>query len=215
MSPKSSVGFAGMLAEVLARPDVTEEVELGSAVGLMAIHGGGLERTTDVVARSVAERIGGSYYGVLFPDDAGVADHPPSTAFDPDHSAALAMFLERVETVVSVHGYGRRHLRYSVLLGGRNRTLAHRVAAAAAPRLVDYDFVTDLARIPHHLRGQHPRNPVNRPPQAGVQIELPPSIRWHWAGRGWSDTPGVGRAPQLTRLVDGLTEALRDWPTDS
>ncbi|MDH4168164.1 MAG: poly-gamma-glutamate hydrolase family protein [Acidimicrobiia bacterium] len=202
-----------MLDEVLARPDVTEEVELGSDVGLMAIHGGGLERTTDVVAREVADRIGGSYYGVLFPDDADIDDHPPSTAFDPKHSPALQSFFERVDTVVSLHGYGRRHLRYSVLLGGRNRALADHVARAARPRLTDYDFVTDLARIPRALRGQHPRNPVNRPANAGVQIELPPSIRWHWDHRDWSDSPGVGRAPQLSHLVDGLASALSTWST--
>ncbi|MDH3706204.1 MAG: poly-gamma-glutamate hydrolase family protein [Acidimicrobiia bacterium] len=200
-----------LLAEVLARPDVCEELELGSSVGLMAIHGGGLERTTDVVARAVAERVGGSYYAVLFPDDADLDDHPPSTAFDPDQSTALATFLERVDTVVSVHGYGRRHLRYSLLLGGRNRPLADHIAATVSPRLIDYDFVTDLARIPRPLRGMHPLNPVNRPPNGGVQIELPPSIRWHWTGRGWSDSPGVGRAPQLTRLVDGLVDALSSW----
>jgi len=200
-----------VLAHVLARPDVTEELELGSAVGLMAIHGGGLERTTDVVARSVADRIGGSYYGVLFPDDADLDDHPPSTAFDPEHSPALASFLGRVDTVVSVHGYGRRHLRYSLLLGGRNRALAEHLAVTLSPRLIDYDFVTDLARIPRALRGMHPQNPVNRPSNAGVQIELPPSIRWHWTGRGWSDSPGVGRAPQLTRLVDGVADALMSW----
>lgn len=201
-----------MLAEVLARPDVTEQLELGSTLGLMAIHGGGLERTTDVVARTVAEQLGGSYYGVLFPDDASVDDHPPSTSFDPDHSPALASFLDRVDTVISVHGYGRRHLRYSLLLGGRNRPLAEHLAASIGPRLVDYEFVTDLARIPRPLRGMHPRNPVNLPVNAGVQIELPPSIRWHRTRRGWSDSPGVGRAPQLTRLVDGLVDALAAWP---
>lgn len=202
-----------MLADVLARPDVTEELELGSAVGLMAIHGGGLERTTDIVARSVAETTGASYYGVLFPDGADLDDHPPSTSFDPEHSPALASFLDQVHTVVSIHGYGRRHLRYSLLLGGRNRALAEHLAATVSPRLIDYDFVTDLARIPRALRGMHPQNPVNRPVNAGVQIELPPSIRWHWTGRGWSDSPGVGRAPQLTRLVDGMVDALASWPT--
>ncbi|MGI9603693.1 MAG: poly-gamma-glutamate hydrolase family protein [Acidimicrobiales bacterium] len=200
-----------MLAEVLARPDVTEEVELRSSVGVMAIHGGGLERTTDVVARAVADATGGSYYGVLFPADASLADHPPSTAFDPAVSPALQSFLGRVDTVVSIHGYGRRHLRYSVLLGGQNRELAHHVATSVGPRLIDYDFVTDLDRIPRALRGMHPDNPVNLPTNTGVQIELPPSVRWHWAGRGWSDTPGVGRAPQLSRLVDGLSDALTTW----
>ena len=63
------------------------------------------------------------------------------TAFDPEQSVALASFLGHVDTVVSVHGYGRRHLRYSVLLGGRNRALAEHIATTVAPLLIDYDFV--------------------------------------------------------------------------
>ena len=35
--------------------------------------------------------------------------------------------------------------------------------------------------------------------------------RWHWAERGWSDTGGVGRAPQLDRLIDGLADAVESW----
>lgn len=201
-----------MLDEVLARPDVDEVCEIRSSLGVMAIHGGGLERTTDVVADEVARRTGASYYALLFPDDADIDDHPPSTAFDPIHSVALGRFLDRVDTVVSLHGYGRKHLRFSVLMGGRNRALANHVARVCGPRLEQYDFVTDLDDIPKPLRGQHPDNPVNRPTHAGVQIEMPPSLRWHWEDHGWSDTPGIGRAPQLGRFIDGLVVALASWP---
>ena len=200
-----------MLAGLLERGEVVEELELRSPFGVMAIHGGGLERTTDVVARAVADLSGSSYYGVLFGDDVAADAHVPSTAFVPAASESLAAFFDRVDTVVSVHGYGRRHLRYSVLLGGRNRALAGHVADTLGPRLIDYDFVTNLDRIPRGLRGQHARNPVNRPALAGVQIELPPTIRWCWTERGWSDAPGVGRAPQLSDLISGLADAIGSW----
>ena len=49
-----------MLDELLAGGHVVEESTLRSTFGVMAIHGGGLERTTDVVARSVADRAGAS-----------------------------------------------------------------------------------------------------------------------------------------------------------
>jgi phage replication-related protein YjqB (UPF0714/DUF867 family) len=39
-----------MLREFLARPEVTERCELRGRFGLMAFHGGNLERTTDAVA---------------------------------------------------------------------------------------------------------------------------------------------------------------------
>ena len=38
------------LTELLARPDVVEQCELRSSFGLLAIHGGGLEQMTDVIA---------------------------------------------------------------------------------------------------------------------------------------------------------------------
>src|SRR5690606_8149849 len=40
-----------VFADLLAEPGVTEELVLGSRVGLLAFHGGSLESMTDVVAR--------------------------------------------------------------------------------------------------------------------------------------------------------------------
>ena len=87
------------MADFLARVDVSEEVVVRGRFGIMAIHGGGLERTTDAVARAVAERSGSSYYGVLWPDDTDPAAHLRSTAFDPDHSEGLARFFAGVGVV--------------------------------------------------------------------------------------------------------------------
>ncbi len=197
------------LTGLLARPDVDEVLELRSAFGVMAFHGGGLEQVTDVIAGEVAERCGASYYAVVHPPN--MSEHLASSAFDPAESVALTRFFDRVDTVMTVHGYGRRHLRYSLLLGGRNRALAEHVARSVHEVLPDYEAVTDLARIPRALRGQHPRNPVNLAAHAGVQIELPPTLRWHWAGHGWSDSPGVGRAPQVDQLIDALADAVSTW----
>ena len=43
------------LAGLLAIPGVVEELELRSTLGVCALHGGGLERATEAVAREVAE----------------------------------------------------------------------------------------------------------------------------------------------------------------
>ena len=94
------------LRELLTWPGVREEVELRSRFGFMAIHGGDLEAMTDTVARTAAERSGASYYGVVHPD--GCTTHVASTAFDPAESPALRRFVDHVDVVVSVHGYGRR-----------------------------------------------------------------------------------------------------------
>lgn len=200
-----------MFTELLATPGVDEIVELRSSFGFMAFHGGALEKVTDVVASEAARAAGASYYGVLHPDVADVP-HIPSTAVCPTESAALATFFDHVDVVISIHGYGRRHLRWSLLLGGRNRALASHVAQHLRPPLRDYDIVDDLTRIPKGLRGQHRANPVNLAKQQGLQIELPPTVRWKWGTRNWSDHGDGVRAPQTQVLIDALAAAALAWP---
>lgn len=199
-----------MLASLLAHPDVTELCELRSRIGLMAYHGGNLERSTDAVAREVAERTGASLYAVV--QRPPLRQHVSSLAFDPAESEALACFLTHVDVAVSIHGYGRKASWHHLLLGGRNRRFAAHVAEHLREALdAPYEVVDDLEAIPKELRGQHPRNPVNRPAQTGVQIELPPTIRWNREERGWSDHQGVSRSPDLHRLIDGLSRAITAW----
>lgn len=198
-----------VLEDLLGRPDVVEELTLRSTFGFMAYHGGSLERATDVVAKAAASAAGASYYGVVQHDEDAL--HVPSTLIEPSASPALAAFFAHVEVVVTVHGYGRDDMMRGVLLGGRNRALAHHVAEVCRPRLPDYTFHTELDEIPRELAGQHPRNPVNRPPHHGVQIELPALLRWHIEAHGWSDHGAVPRAPQLAVFIDALAHAARTW----
>jgi len=199
-----------VLREFLDRQEVTETCALRGRFGIMAYHGGNLERTTDAVASEVAERTDASFYGVV--QDAPHRHHIASTHFDPNHSPALARFLEHVEVVITIHGYGRRRLWRHLLLGGQNRPLARHVAEhlrRGLPRR--YRVLDDLDSIPKELRGQHPSNPVNRPPSRGVQIELPPTIRWNFSEWGWSDHEGVSRTLDVGRLIDALSEAVASW----
>lgn len=189
----------------LARTGVAEHCALRGRVGLMAFHGGALERVTDVVAREVADRIGGSYYLVLHPDD---EVHVPSAEVDPAHSPTLFEFVAHVDVAVSLHGYGRRDAMRTVLLGGRNRDLAGHLDAHLSAALPGYEIVSDLVRIPKDLAGQHRANPVNRPRRKGVQIELPPALRWNREHHGWSDADGIPRAPQVDALIAALSDAL-------
>jgi phage replication-related protein YjqB (UPF0714/DUF867 family) len=197
------IGFA----ELLALPGVEEHCTLRSRFGFMAYHGGALEEMTDVIAAAAAQRSGASYYGVHQPD--GMRTHIRSTQVQPEQSAALGDFIEHVDVVVTVHGFGRRGFFTSLLLGGRNRLLADHVAGHLRSHLPAYDVVTDLASMPSGLRGQHARNPVNLPRQAGVQIELPPRVRgssplwWDWEH---------GLTPHTEALITALARAAADWP---
>jgi phage replication-related protein YjqB (UPF0714/DUF867 family) len=136
-----------MLREFLARPEVTERCELRGRFGLMAFHGGNLERTTDAVAAEVAERTGASLYAVV--QAAPHRTHLASTAFDPSHSPRLASFLEHVDVAIAVHGYGRRALRHHLLVGGRNRRLAGHLAGHLRQGLPDpYQVLDEISEIP-------------------------------------------------------------------
>ena len=53
---KPTTTVAPVLRSLLERPEVTEICELRGSFGLMAFHGGNLERTTDIIAAEVAER---------------------------------------------------------------------------------------------------------------------------------------------------------------
>lgn len=194
-------------ATLLASDGVLEHCELRGSFGFMAYHGGSLEEQTDVIARHAAERSGASYYAVLQPAD--LQWHIPSHKVSPDESPVLQRFLNHVDVVVTVHGFGRRGLFTSLLLGGQNRALAHHVAGHLSPRLPAYDVVTELEAIPKELRGLHPANPVNLPRQQGVQIELPPRVRGSSAL--WADWEGPGLVPHTERLIDGLAAAALAW----
>ncbi|MFZ9017869.1 MAG: poly-gamma-glutamate hydrolase family protein [Ilumatobacteraceae bacterium] len=201
MSPSPEPTFA----DVLAMPGVREESTLRGRLGFMAYHGGGLEVTTDVIARTAAERSGASYYGVVHPP--GWDLHVPSTRIRPDASPTLSAFFDHVDTVITIHGFGRRPLLTSLLLGGRNRELAEHVAGHLRRGLPAYDIVDDLDRIPRELRGLSERNPVNVPTNAGVQIELPPRVRgssplwWDWER---------GLVPHTESLIESLAAAVLD-----
>ena len=196
-------------AELLATPGVDEVCELRSPFGFMAYHGGALEEMTDRIAIAAAEATGSSYYGVHQPK--GLDQHIPSIRFDPAASPLLRSFVDHVQIVITVHGFGRPGFYSTLLLGGQNRDLAEHVGAALRPRLPAYDVTTDVESIPNELRGLHARNPVNLPPQRGVQIELPPRVRgttplfWDWEG------PGL--APHAQAVVDALVHSVETWPS--
>ena len=198
----------GLFADLLAHPGVDEVVELRSRLGFMAYHGGSLEEMTDVIARRAAERSDASYYGVHQPSD--LQWHIPSIQVTPRDSQALAHFLDHVEVVITIHGYGRQGFFTTLLLGGGNRPLADHVAVHLREHLPAYEIETDLERVPPELRGQHAANPVNLPVGKGVQIELPPRVRG--ASPLWWDWEGPGLVPHTDRLIDALVAAATSWP---
>ncbi|WP_445163674.1 poly-gamma-glutamate hydrolase family protein [Mycobacterium sp. Dal123C01] len=193
------------LSELLSQPGVNEVSQLRSRFGFMAIHGGGLEEMTDVIAERAAEAAGASVYLVRHPDR--YPHHVPSARFDPAQSPRLAAFLDHVDVAVSLHGYGRIGRSTQLLAGGRNRALADHLARHI--QLNGYQVVTDLDDIPHELRGLHPDNPVNRVRDGGTQLELSVRVR---GISPRSPLPGAdGLSSVTSALVHGLAAAARSW----
>jgi len=192
-----------MFAELLAHDGVEELCELRSPFGLMAFHGGNLEKGTDGAALAAADQAGASVYAVLQPPD--LRWHIPSTAVQPSESPALAAFLDHVDVVIALHGYGAEGYWTTLLLGGRNRALAAHVGSALRATLEPhgYDVIDELEAIPARLRGVHRENPVNLPRGGGVQLELPPRVR---------GTSPLSKPEYTEALVQGLVAAAATWP---
>ena len=199
------------LRDLLDHPGVEEVLEVRGRFGFMAFHGGSLEERTDLVARTAAERSGASYYGVHQPT--GLRQHVPSHRFTGDQSQSLAKFLDHVDVVITVHGYCRRGLFTTMLLGGGNRDLAAHVAPHLRRALPAYLVEDDIEQIPKELRGLHPKNPVNAPRNGGVQLELPPRVRG--TSPLWWDWEGPHPTPHTAALIDGLVNAATTWPLAS
>ena len=198
------------LTDLLEQPGVVEEVELRGDFGFLAFHGGPVERVTSLIARMAAERSGASFYSIDQPAERPL--HLPSTRFDPAESPKLAAVLDHVRSVCTVHGYGREMSKQYLLLGGQNRHLATRLANALRRSIrPKYRVIDDLDEIPRELRGVHPRNPVNVPSDKGVQLELPPGIRWNWPERSWADADGLEPTLDVLDVVDALAATAVDY----
>jgi phage replication-related protein YjqB (UPF0714/DUF867 family)/gamma-glutamylcyclotransferase (GGCT)/AIG2-like uncharacterized protein YtfP len=193
------------LSELLSQPGMLETSRLRSRFGFLAIHGGGLEQMTDVIAERAAEAADASMYLLRHPDR--YPHHLSSARFHADESPRLAEFLDHVDVAVSLHGYGRIGRSTQLLAGGGNRALAAHLAWHID--LPGYQVVTELDKIPLELRGMHPNNPVNRVRGGGTQLELSPKVR---GISPRSPLPGNdGLSPVTSTLVHGLATAARSW----
>ncbi|BBZ30259.1 replication protein [Mycolicibacterium madagascariense] len=205
--PPTDLPAPQSLSELLDEPGVVEDSTLRSRFGFLAIHGGGLERMTDVIAERAARAADASVYVVRHPKD--YPHHLSSSAYRAGESNLLDAFLDHVDVVVSLHGYGRVGRTMQLLAGGGNRELAAHLATHVT--VPGYEVVTDLDAIPRELRGLHPNNPVNRARRGGAQLELTPRVRGISPRSGPVGDDGLCAA--TSALVAGLIDAARTWPS--
>jgi phage replication-related protein YjqB (UPF0714/DUF867 family) len=208
------------LAELLQIEGVEEHCDLRSSVGFMALHGGSQDRGTDQIARRAAALCDASYYAIVQP--ARLRLHLTSRLHDPAQSEVFSRFLAHVRVAISVHGFGRdgfalwidparglviepygpalrnnqQQALTGIIVGGLHAGLVDRARTLLSEHLPDFHLADERVRL-----GYHPKNPVNLPPEKGVQIELPPGLRGIGA---W----GERMTPDPDAVPSGLIRAL-------
>jgi phage replication-related protein YjqB (UPF0714/DUF867 family) len=186
-------------------PGASEFVHVAGPVGILALHGGGIEPGTEAIARFAARETGASLYvyaGLL--PRGNLRLHRPSPYHESELTAALRRFLDHVQLAISIHGHGRH--QETVFLGGLNEALAARLAELARGALPRYGWISDPGAIPPVLRGRHLRNAVNLPPDRGVQIELPRSLRGVRTGEAGRTPEPTGDALVFAQVLSRLVE---------
>lgn len=144
-----------------------------SDILILAIHGGKIEKETDVLA----ERIAGNEYNFYtfkgqLVENSFTELHITSVNFDEPRALAMA---KSARKCVSIHGFKDRE-RQRVCMGGLDTQLKEKVASAIKDRFKEIS-VEDCKTF----RAVQLDNIVNRCREHGVQIEASTLLRNTWA----------------------------------
>lgn len=137
-----------------------------SAVTLISPHGGFIESGTSMLAQSIAAAKYNFYDFQGLDDEDAFKLHVTSTRFE---DKQLNHLLDSSNFAVSIHGMGKSDT-WTIWLGGLNAELKALIGSS----LAEAGFSINLD--PPKYRGEHKKNIVNRPVNAGAQIELPDDL---------------------------------------
>jgi phage replication-related protein YjqB (UPF0714/DUF867 family) len=175
------------LAELLQEEDILEYHALQGPVGVMAIHGGNIERGTEQLANYIARHSHASLY-VISPrtQKRDWKYHISSNKINPQESEKLTEFLNHVATAISIHGH---IIRKDILcIGGLNDSLRKSVVRSLKEEFDVVDAMEDGGPC-KNLAGRNLKNVVNLPRKKGVQIEIPLTIRKVFEHRPYETMP--------------------------
>ena len=136
-------------------------------VGIMAIHGGGIEPMTDFIAKDIAKNDYGFYAFIGLKKKNNRILHITSTCFN----EPLAMkFVKNVDTVISIHGCNSP--KNVVNIGGLNSPFADLIKI----NLIKKGFIIGKCQN-LEISGYNKKNICNKCKDKGVQIEISGSLR--------------------------------------
>lgn len=171
-----------------------EVIERDSPVVVLALHGGAVEPGTDTLARAVAGEEFSFYAFRSLAPEKGRLHHVTSHRFDEPRCLAL---VRRSRVALSIHGHDGA--TPWVFPGGRNPALRRMVMDALIRSRVP-------VRFSPRLMGLHPKNIVNLPEAAGVQLEVTWGLRSEMVSPLSLEDGSGGR---LTEEGEGFAGALR------
>lgn len=192
------------LAELISHPDVIEYTILQGRIGVMAIHGGNIERGTEQIANYIAKYSNSSLY-VISPRTRkrDWKFHISSNKINPKESEKLTQFLGHVVTALSIHGHVIK--RNVICVGGLNHFLRRKVVESLQE---DFDVVDALegGGICRNLSARNSKNVVNLAKEKGVQMEIPLIMRKAFEHKPYEEMP----SEETALLTERLIEVLRD-----
>lgn len=193
------------LAELITHTDVIEYTILQGKVGVMAVHGGNIERGTEQIAHYTAKHSNSSLY-VISPRTRkrDWKFHISSNKINPKESENLAHFLEHISTAISIHGHVIK--KNVICVGGLNASLRRRVVASLRESFDVVDAVEE-GGICRNLSARNPRNVVNYAKEKGVQIEIPLTLRKVFEHKPYEEMPSKETRILTERLIQVIKEA--------
>ncbi|PLP59028.1 replication protein [Mesorhizobium loti] len=169
-------------------------LERGSALAVVAPHGGEIEPHTSIIARTIAgEKLSLYLFEGLRPHRDHCELHITSENFD---EPSVAPIVSGADTVLGVHGRADDGDGETTWVGGLDFQRRDGIVTA----LLKAGFSAEIRQPGQLLAGTAPNNICNRgKTRAGIQLEIPRSLRDQLAGDAeklsiFANAVGVGMA---------------------